>query len=205
MKSNRSIAAALVAAMLCGCAAGAKTPSLLPVAPERVNAGTPQSDARHGAGKLVLRIRVPKRHRRARYISPATQGITIALTGPTNVSETASLQPNASGCTSTLAGTSCTLTIPGLKPCPSSANCYSGAVATYDAVSCNATCTIPPTAQELSANQSVAFTLSTGQSSVVGITLYGIAASVVILPDASSSIYGSSSGYMLSKCTGPQP
>jgi hypothetical protein len=109
-------------------------------------------------GTLVVRTKVPvkkgTRHG-ARYISPASQGITIALSGLFNfsVSEAASLLQNGPGCTGAPSATTCTLTIPGLPPGP-----YSGSIATYDAIAGypNA-CTIPGSAHELSGDQAIAF------------------------------------------------
>lgn len=63
-----------------------------------------------------LTIKVPNAsstqstERRPQYVSPATQSMTVAISGPTDVNETANLTPTSSGCASTLASTLCTLT-----------------------------------------------------------------------------------------------
>ena len=68
----------------------------------------------HGAkGRLVLRIYVPRRKVKMsrstpRYISSATQAMTIAITGPVRVNKIVALTANATGCSSSLAGTLCT-------------------------------------------------------------------------------------------------
>ena len=149
------------------------------------------SARRAAAGKLVLRIRIPRKHHRAHYVSPSTKGMTVSIVGLTDKNETVELTPTANGCTSSLAGTLCTLSVPGLKACPSSAACYSATIATYDAVSgCPLACAIPGAAKKLSGNQNVVFTIATGQSNLIGITLDGIATSVALVPDATSTMSG---------------
>lgn len=145
-------------------------------------------------GRLVLHVLVPKKrrhHRRGpkpRYVSPATQSMTVSLSGPTAVATTAPLTPTSQGCSSGLAGTFCTLTIPNLAP-----GSYSGSISTWDATG--------GTGNELSADQNVSFKITTGQSNVIGITLGGIPTSAIIVPDSSSSLTGSvSAGFTLSKC-----
>jgi virginiamycin B lyase len=173
------------------------------LAPPNANGGSTPNGVAGGQGRLVLHIHVPKRHRhrRSHYISPSTKGITVAITGPSNVDQTVSLQPNAPGCSTTPAGTSCTLVIPGLKACTSSGNCYSASIATYDAISgCPSACSIAG-AHELSANQNVPFSIARGRSNSIGITLDGIPATVAFVPGAGSSLSGSvGSGFTLSKC-----
>jgi streptogramin lyase len=188
----------LTAGVLAACSVGAGTTPATP--------GVPTSDAHsRSKGHLTVRIRVPKRHRRHHaapaYVSPATQAMTIALTGPTHLSETVGLTTGASGCASSLAGMLCTLTIPGLLPCPSAANCYSATIATYDAVSgCPSACAIPGSAHELSGNQNVGFTIASGQANQLNLTLDGVAASVAIMPFDAAVGGTSSSGFTLSKC-----
>lgn len=180
MPRHRCVVAACLAffaaSTLTACTNGARQ-ALLPA-----NAGAyvqpqPSKAAHRKPGHLLIAIRVPRRHRHARgarFISPATLGMTVAISGPTNVDETVSLQPTATGCSSSLTGTFCTLSA-SLTPCPTHATCYTASVATYDAVQCNSgTCTIPGNAKELSANQNVAFTVASGQNNTIAMTLYGI-------------------------------
>jgi sugar lactone lactonase YvrE len=198
----RSLSVLLAAAMLAACSSAGVGPT--PQTPELA------TSAHHGAkGRLVIRIRVPRKkktsHAAPRYISPATAGMTVAITGPTDVSKIVALTPNASGCSSSLAGTLCTLTIPGLAPCPSSASCYTGKVATYDATSgCPSACAIPVTAHKLSDNQNVAFTVASGQANQINATLEGIPTAVVLVPDADATLSGNmASGFSLAKCNSP--
>lgn len=153
--------------------------------------------------RLELRVHIPKRkHRgkRSRYVSPSTRGMTIALNGPTVLNKTLGLTPSSPGCTAGTTGTTCTVML-ALSACPSSSNCYTGSVATYDAVSCATTCTIPVAGKELSADQSVAFNVTLGRKNRLALILDGIPATVVVVPGKSSTLSGtSSSGLTLSKC-----
>jgi streptogramin lyase len=203
---RRTVTLAATLALLAGCAgSNGMTPS---AQTPGVPAGTSAREL--AKGKLVVRISIPKKHDRKhhghrdkpRYISYATQAMTIALSGPTNISEIVSLQPTATGCSSTLANTLCTLTIPNLSPCPTTSNCYTAIMATYDGVSgCPNACTIPTGANELSANQDVAFNIAKGESNAVNVVLDGIPASVEILPVGTSSLSGNmTSGFSISRC-----
>jgi sugar lactone lactonase YvrE len=196
--TGRTLVAVLVAAILAACS----SPGVAPLAPQAVSVAN--NTHRPAEGSLVLRIQVPREHRTRhhgpRYISPATQAMTIAITGPAKLRKTVALTPSARGCASSLAGTHCTLTIPGLSPCPSKAHCYMATIATYDAVTgCPSACTIPVGAHELSRNQNVAFTIANGESNLLNVTLDGIPASVALL-----SLNGTSgntvSGFTITAC-----
>lgn len=183
----RALSALLTVAMLAACSSG----SFAPTAQAAL-----ANDAHHVAkGSLMLRIVVPKKKKTRRqaphYISAATQAMTIAIIGLTDVNKTVALTPNANGCSSSLAGTLCTLTVPGLKPCPSSANCYGATIATYDAVTgCPSACTIPETAHKLSANQTIVFSIAAGRADQIDATLDAIPASVVLVPDPDATLSG---------------
>ena len=186
------IGPALIAALaLSGCASGSNA-NAIPVI--NGNQATNGARAHVRPGRLVLHIVIPrkqKNHQRGRkpqYVSPATKSITVTLTGPTAVATTAPLTPTSQGCTSSLASTSCTLSIPGLAP-----GNYTGSMSTWD--------TTNGTGHELSANQNVSFKITTGQANPIGITLGGIPTAVLIVPDPASSLTGSmSAGFTLSKC-----
>jgi streptogramin lyase len=184
---------ALVVASLTACAGGMGT---LP------GPATGQTAAAKGSLKASFRIRIPKRRHAkhgAKYVSPATKALTLAIFGPTGVpSEVVGLTPTSSGCSSTLASTQCALTVPGLKPCPTAANCYSANVATYDGYDA-ANNTIPGTANMLSAAQAVAFHVALGQPNTIAITLGGIPASAVLVP-SDAALTGNAAGYTVSKC-----
>jgi streptogramin lyase len=156
----------------------------------------------HRKGRLVLQIHIPKRkhHRRVRvtgargphYISPATQSMTIALTGPTDLNESVGLTPNSQGCSSSLAGTLCTLTIGGLAP-----GAYTGSISTFDGPLVGGSASGAP----LSANQNVGFSIVAGQSNSIGVVMGGIPNSVLLLSDASVLSGNTAGGYSLSRCT----
>jgi virginiamycin B lyase len=189
---------------LAACAGGATVPSAISPG------AAPAAPAKGHKLKAHLRIRIPK-HRRTRrgkhgrYISPATQAIKIDLTGPDGFTlhETAGLtiSSNPQNCTSSLANTTCTLTIPGLAPCPTVANCYSAVVATYDTIAgCPDNCTA---SGELSANQNVSFKIVTAQDNQINISLDAVAAGAVIIPDANAGMAGNMAiGFGTGKCTG---
>jgi hypothetical protein len=132
----------------------------------------------YAGGSLLVKIRVPHApathrvrvsiHGRPAYISAATKGMTISVSGPTNVSETLGLTPGSPNCS----GSTCTIAISGLRACGKT-NCYTAAVATYDNVTCTTTCSIPTGAQELSSETGATFTISTGTSNLVTLTLDG--------------------------------
>ncbi len=172
------LAAAFAGSLLAGCGGQAGAP-----------AGAPSIPAEHGTGTASFVIAVPKKSASTasgsragahpQYISPATQSITIALSGPTPYSATANLTVGSSGCTSTLASTTCALTVPGLAP-----GSYTATLTTYDGAN--------GTGNVLSAAQSIAFSVTAGQSNTVNLTLSGVPASTLVLPV--SSLISASSG-----------
>jgi sugar lactone lactonase YvrE len=197
----RSLSAVLATAMFAACSSAGVGPTLQGL-PAQPLANGVQSGAK---GSLVLRIHVARKKKTGdaapRYISPATEAIKIAITGLTDVKKTAALMPNARGCSLGF----CTVTIPGLRPCPSKANCYVATIATYDAVTgCPSACTIPETAHELSGNQSVLFTIAKAQANRINVTLEGIPTAVALMPGLGATLSGNmASGYSLAKCNSP--
>lgn len=156
--------------------------------------------------KAVIRIKIPKRkHHRdgvgEKFLSPSTEGMTISFVAPTSLSETIGLTPSSPNCSASASGTVCT-EILGLAPCPSTANCYRGSIATYDEVTCVlSACTVPPGAHQLSADQDVAFSIAAEKETAIPLTLGGIPASVALVPLPPSTLSGSSSsGFTISKC-----
>lgn len=197
----RILLAVLLAVSVAACAAG----NLVPQSPASPLPGV-KGEARE---RVSILIHVPKREKhgtRARYVSRSTKGVTIALSGPTNLNETLGLTPRSPGCLAGPNGTTCRLAI-FLQSCPSSARCYSASVATYDSVKCAKTCTIPSSAKRLSADQNAAFNVAAGKSNSLRLTLDGVPASVAIVPGSSSTLTGDSVlGFTIPKCvTTPQP
>jgi streptogramin lyase len=193
------------ATMLAACSGRMGQPAS--VLPGVSNEGAAQREgdtASPGKGSLRVRITIPKPDSHAHFVSPATKGMTVDVTGPTNVKQTVALVVNASGCHSTLTTVQCNLTVPGLTACPSRKNCYTASVATYDRIE-PAKKRIPPGAHELSANQSFAFSVGTGPT-VVQMVLDGIVKTVAFLPGPATSLSGSqATGFVEPKCgTSPQ-
>jgi len=147
--------ALLVASLAAGCAHGE---SALP----------PTSKASSGLDRVTARfvIAVPARsaanaaQRRPAYVSPATESLTLAITGATTLTQTANLTPTSNGCSSTLATTVCTLAV-ALAP-----GTYTAAISTYDGT--NGTGTL------LSSGQNVGFTIVQGQANTIPLTLNGV-------------------------------
>jgi hypothetical protein len=158
-------------------------------------------------GNIVLSIRIPKHARAPRvrvsggakpaYISPSTRGMTIAITGPTNLTRTIGLLPTSAGCAGARGGTSCSVTVTGLRPCVPISACYAASISTYDAVTCTPACTIPPSANELSAAQDVSFGVITAQANTVNLTLGGIPASISATPLHPGYLQGDGHGLTL--------
>lgn len=168
--------AAAVALLVSGCSAAEQN---LPTT--GTSARAPMADHHHPSrkGKIVLRIKIPKKrhhHRHPighRFVSPATQSMTVAITGASALSETVNLTPTSNGCTSTLASTLCQLSI-ALAP-----GSYTATITTYDGLN--------GTGNALSTAQSIAFTVVAGSSNAIAITLSGIPAQIVVLPDSATS------------------
>ncbi|MBV8435676.1 MAG: hypothetical protein JO029_15455 [Candidatus Eremiobacteraeota bacterium] len=178
----RSVYAALLSLLVASACSGG--PAIPPL--------TQHGSASARSGSLVVRVKVPKRRRgrHTRFISPATQAMTVSVAGPTPIAnKVIGLTPASHGCDGSLGGTICTVTIGGLAPCPKKGNCYTATLVTYDAYD-SATNTIPPTANKLSAAQSIGFPIVTGVANTFKVTLDGIPSSVVLVPNGSSVLTG---------------
>src|SRR6516164_5847756 len=170
-------------ALLIACSGGSGTaliPHLAPAASTFAQRAT--------RAPLQVRIRIPMKRRIAQarqapaFVSPSTQGMTIAITGPRgfHASVVAGLTPSSPGCIARAGATACTLSAGLLSACVKR-NCYAAAIKTYDVVSCTTTCTIPRGARELSAAQNVAFDVAAGTTNNLTFTLGGIPQSLSVL------------------------
>jgi sugar lactone lactonase YvrE len=157
---------------------------------------TPQNVAQRSPdrGKIAARLvfKVPHKKaaaRRSRYISPATQSVTVDIAGtgstatPSGFPKTVSLTPASSGCTATLASTNCTLTLE-LDP-----GTYEATIVAYDGTR--------GTGNALSAAQSVPFALRGGAADTIAITLGGIPAGLAVAPAVAGYLRGGKGGLTL--------
>jgi hypothetical protein len=178
--------AAMGTVLLAGCAGGGST-----AAPRAAASAQP---AGHTRGTARFTITIPKvsaatpaGRRGPRYISPATQSMTLAVTtdpgGASVIDETVALTPTATGCSSTLASTQCSLTV------TLAAGSYDASIATYDGTNA--------TGNELSAGQLVAFTIAQGQTNQVNLVLSGIPASLLVSSDALAVHGAQNTGFTL--------
>lgn len=191
--TNRRCGIALIActALLGGCSGVTRNSSpLLPTTSQSsktnvtfvFNANAPQSATQS-------RAEASAQGAKPQYLSPATKSISMAIAGPTNVTQTQDLTVNSSGCSSTLASTQCTLIL-SLAPCPSPpTNCYTASVTTYDQTG--------GAGSPLSAAQTIAFTVTEGQSNSVDLALSGVPAKTLVVSTDSLSSGNSSDGYGL--------
>jgi DNA-binding beta-propeller fold protein YncE len=137
--------------------------------------------------------------RRSHYISPATQALSVTITGgPTALSEGINLTIGNPNC-QTNTNLVCTVSLV-LTQCPSSTACYAGTFTTYDKAFTNASngicaplsaCTQPAGTNVLSKAQSVGFAIATGKANDLAITLGGVPVTARIVSD-STSISGNS-------------
>ncbi|MDB5043838.1 MAG: hypothetical protein JWN27_4564, partial [Candidatus Eremiobacteraeota bacterium] len=167
-----------------GCAGG--HPGTTPSVPEKVANAEQKATA-------VFRITIPKKAassgtRRPAYVSPATQAMTVAITGPTTVNQTVALTPTSGGCASTLASTQCTLQV-ALAP-----GSYTATLTTYDGYNAG---TQTPTGNVLSTGQNIAFTILVGQANTIAIALSGIPVQLVLTPLTPLTTANGSASYHL--------
>lgn len=115
---------------------------------------------------------------RPAYVSPATQSMTIAVfKGTTSViSETVGLTASSSGCTSSLANITCTLTL------NLNAGSYTASITTYDGTN--------GTGNQLSTAQNIAFTVAANQNNLVPLSLSGIPTNIIAMAGkTANSVY----------------
>jgi hypothetical protein len=184
-RRSHCVASMLVAAVLAtaGCSPGAR--SVPPV-------GGNQSTAAGGRQTVHIVIKVPAKSaatvgRRPAYISPATQSITVAITGSATETVSANLTPSSTGCTSTLASTTCTLSL-ALNP-----GTYTAAVTTYDGTN--------ETGNVLSAGQDVNFTVVQGQNNTISLVLNGVPVALEVAAQSASVIGTMGAGFTVAGLT----
>jgi len=201
MLNVRGFGAAVVSLCLVACSSGGAMPGSPPVGLTQAL----QAAAQKHKLKAKIRIVIPKhkhhRGHRARYISPATQSIAIAVTphGGSPVNYNADLTPSTNpNCKASLISPLvCTVTL------DLAAGSYTATFATYDGLLAGGNApSHAPTGNKLSANQNVPLTVANGTANQVSVTLEAIPTSVALVPDASSALSGNTaSGFALSKCS----
>lgn len=176
---NRKLACLVVASELllaAGCT-GSGTPALTPSLPNSTPIASRAADDT-GNARVRVAIRIPRthRHRRDRFVSPATRSMKLAIAhGKKKVfSETVNLTPDSKGCTATLAGTVCTAEF-GIAV----GNGYMASMTTYDG--------LKGAGSVLSIGQ-VAFDVKKGQLNTVMLTLNGVPKSIRVKQIGSDSI-----------------
>lgn len=178
--ATRVLALASSLAILAGCAQSISGSGPLPN-----RAPASQDERRTSVAHAVFRIKVPhseaRRGLRARFVSPATKSVTIALNGPTAYDQTIAVTAGSPNCVTNLGGTSCTFQI-ALQP-----GDYSGSVTAYDAV-------VPASGHPLSAATNIAFTIAAGTINTVRMTLSGIPEQIVMTPGSRASVSNVSGG-----------
>jgi hypothetical protein len=174
---RRWLAVICAANLLGGCASRGTVPATN--APPDLRALAPQSAAAasHRRARLLIRIRIPKHHRRgARYISAATKGMTMKFAGPSTYTQVVNLTPSDPRCS----GAPLTCTIPVTL----FAGSYKASVSTFDKAPVAGA--IPASASLLSTAANVPLTMTGGITNRLGVTLDGVVASLVVssLPSA---------------------
>jgi virginiamycin B lyase len=199
----RRLLALVLCSVLAACASGATGASLPSAHVATIEASTAKRL------KATIRIAIPrKHHHRVRihghYVSPSTQSIVIAITlagGSTTLNFNADLTPatNPNCVASLISPLICTI---GVDLTPGN---YTASFATYDGLLAGGNGPHnPPTGNELSANQDVPLTVASGQSNAIDVTLEGLPAGAVLVPDASATLSGNAAaGYSLAKCSSP--
>jgi hypothetical protein len=149
-------------ALLTACSQNAASTSLTPlgVGPHK------------GKADLAIRIRIPRKHRHAHYISPATNGITLAFSGTATFTKTLGLTPSSPGCAPSGGGTACTIHV------ALASGRYAVTVTTYDLAPASGA--IPNNAKVLSTAVNVPLTVVTGKNNQFNVTLEGVVASLTV-------------------------
>jgi hypothetical protein len=174
---TRTIALLAALAIASGCSGGPNGTSAIPFA--RPQAARPEAE--RGKAHLTVRIRIPKRHRSGvhpRYVSAATQGMTLKFVGPSTFTDVVALTPSSPGCSgSPLA---CTIQI------ALATGNYVVTIDTYNQAPAGGS--IPPTAKLLSTAANVAVSVTTGSANHLSFTLGGVPATISVGPFPSAYV-----------------
>lgn len=141
-------------------------------------------------GTLSISITIPAKRtgaiRRPHFVSPSTQSMSIAITGPTNVNPPpVNFTPSSPNCTVGSNGLVCQTQVTQLQP-----GGYTATISTFDQQ--NATGNV------LSTAQTVAFTIKSGITNAVLLTLSGVPRSIVVTPaSAVNTIFTGGTSYAI--------
>lgn len=189
--------AVLLASALAACSSGERS-ALIPGVDPSTKKATSTSN-------VFVYVTIPqqmpslrKKGVRKHYVSPATQSIAITISLPTGRAKrvNSNLTPSTNKkCTASADGIDCELSF------SLAAGSYTASFATYDGLLIGG----QPSGRELSANQTVSFTVRAKKSTQLHIALDGIPTGIAFLPSATSSLYGNQSlGYVMPRCS-PAP
>jgi hypothetical protein len=158
----------LIAALLPACSSGA---GIAPLAPQPQSA---TSSEHRATGRLIVRIRIPKKRQTRRigprYISAATKGMTMAFKGPSTFTKAIDLTPSNTDCSGS--PLQCTIAIvlaPGK---------YTVTVDTYDKAPVAGA--IPVGAKLLSTARKVPLFIAAGVANTIDLTLDGVPATILV-------------------------
>jgi hypothetical protein len=188
LKTLSFVCAAAFALALAACSGGTVPSS---------GSGLPASGAKHRAGvKVRFTIHIPKKKHHTRtkrggkYISSATQSMSIALTssdgGGGTGNQQVGLTPTSTGCSSTLASTQCILTLT-LTP----SKTYNIVVETYDGPISGGNVS----GNLLSGGQNIGYVVQPGVNNQVNLVLGGVAASLAVTSLSTNTMTGSNAGF----------
>lgn len=167
MNVRRTLAFFAAASVLGACSGGSHS-AFVPSAPggsiiaDRTQSQEPQKV--RGTAKLELRLEIPRRSKRARYISPSTHSISIKERGTTL--GTFNTTPTSKGCVGSGTGTVCrfsTLAAPGTNETIT--------VDTYDGGGASG---------NLLSEAAVVKTIAASKANSIGLTLNGVPASLIL-------------------------
>jgi hypothetical protein len=178
---RRTITWICTVALLAGCGGAAQTSPALPGASQSLSvpeaqtrAATAPNRKHRRKGTLTVRIRIPRRARHRahgpRFIGAATQGMTMAFSGPTTTTQVVNLTPSDPRCTGV--PLTCTISLTLL------AGNYAVTIDTYDQAPVGGN--IPGSANLLSTAKNAPFTMAGGVNNSIGVTLDGVPATFAI-------------------------
>ncbi|HEY1977361.1 MAG TPA: hypothetical protein VGG89_12480 [Candidatus Baltobacteraceae bacterium] len=119
---------------------------------------------------MTIHVRIPRRRRRAHYVSPATKGMGLALSGTSNVNVAVGLTPTSPGCSLVDSTIHCTVSV------SLPAGAYTGNVTTYNVAPVSGA--FPVSAKPLSSASNVSLTVATGMANHFDFTLQGVVSSL---------------------------